>query len=423
MSTKKIGPLLATVLVAGNMIGSGVFLLPASLAAIGSSTVIGWIVSTAGALLIAGTFAVLGARRPDPDGIVQWPAQSLHPAAGFVSWLGYWVSNWTGNVAIALAAVGYLASLVPALKGPVSTLLAVIGLTWVFTLLCLFGARLVARFCGMTLAIGLLPIVAATILGLLAFDPQIFAAGWNVTGKPLAATIPASLSVIFWAFLGLESANAAAAVVDNPERNVPIAALGGVALAGVVYILASVALMGAVPAHELAASSAPFAEIVGRTAGPWVGGFIAVCAALKACGTLGGWIMVSAEVSRSGAAAGYLPRFMSETDPAALPRRALISVGVLMTLTALATVSPTLNAQFNVIINVSVVLFMAVYALCGLALLRTPGLSAGVKWMAAGAVLFSLVVVAASGLKTTWPALALLAGAVPVWWGLQLRKR
>lgn len=422
-AARRIGPFLATLLVAGNMIGSGVFLLPSSLASIGSSTIIGWVVCLGGALLIAGMFAVLGATRPDPDGLVTWPSKGLHPAAGFVSWVAYWSANWIGNVAVALAAVGYLAALVPALKSTIGALVATIALIWLFTGLCLLGARAVARFGAATLAVGLLPLAAAIGFGLFAFSPETFAASWNVTGKPLMEIIPASLSIIFWAFLGLESATAAAAVVTNPQRNVPIAALGGVALAGGIYMAASVAVMGVIPAADLARSTAPFADVVARLAGPWVAGAVALCAALKACGTLVGMFMVTGEVSRSGAAAGFLPRFASESDPNLLPRRGLIVLGVMMTLVALATISPSLNAQFVMILNVSVVLVLAVYALCALYLLRDNGQRPIARLIAAGSIAFSLWVIWASGLANTWPALVILAGAVPVYGLVVLARR
>ena len=420
--TRRIGPLLATVLVAGNMIGSGIFLLPASLARIGSSTVIGWIVSLGGALLIAGMFAVLGATRANPDGLVRWPAEGVHPIAGFASWASYWTTGWTGNVGIVLAAVGYLSLLFPALKTPTAALLMTLALIWILTGLCLFGARVVARFSGMTLAIGLLPIFAAIVLGLGAFSPETFSASWNVTGKPLLETVPPSLLIIFWAFLGLESATVAAAVVDNPQRNVPIAALGGVGLAGVIYIAASVAVMGVIPATELQTSTAPFADVVGRIAGPGAGALIAVCAIVKICGTVAGWFLVNAECGRSGAAAGYLPAFISESDPNQLPRRGLIVLAILMSAVALATMSATINAQFNLLLNVVVVLVLAVYALCALALLLDRGQPAGYRLLALAALLFSLWVVYASPLNDTGPALVFLALCVPVGWLLQRRR-
>ena len=68
--TNKLGPFLATVLIAGTMIGSGVFLLPATLAAVGGMTIVSWLICALGALLLAGTFAALAIWRPEPEGIV-----------------------------------------------------------------------------------------------------------------------------------------------------------------------------------------------------------------------------------------------------------------------------------------------------------------------------------------------------------------
>lgn len=414
-AVRRIGPFLATLLVAGNMIGAGVFLLPVSLAAIGSSTIIGWVICLGGALLLAGVFAVLGATRPDPDGLVNWPAKGIHPAAGFVSWAAYWCANWIGNVALALAAVGYLATLIPALKSPIGTLVGILALIWLLIGLCFLGARQVTRFGGLTLALGLLPIGVTIVLGFAAFSPDLFVASWNVTGKPLLQTISPSLGVIFFAFLGLESANMAAAVVTDPRRNVPIAALGGVALAGLVYMAASVAVMGVIPAADLAKSTAPFADAVGKLAGPWMAGLVAICAALKAAGTFAGLNLVTSEVARSGAASGYLPAFMSESDPAIVPVRGLTILGVMMSLVALATLSPTLNAQFIFLLNISVFLLLAMYALCATAVLIDGKQRPAARVLAAAAIAFCAWVSSTAGVQNIGPSLMILAAMLPVY--------
>jgi arginine:agmatine antiporter len=368
---KGLGPWTATFLVAGNMIGSGLFLLPASLAAIGSASLIGWAISGAGAMALAGVFAILGVVRPDPDGLVRYPADGLHPFAGFVAWASYWLSCWFGNVAIATAAVGYLAVFLPQLIGPWPTALASIGIIWLLCLANMRGPRLVGWLSGSTLLIGLVPIAAAIGFGFAAFDPHVFTASWNVSGKSLPQVIPGSLVTIFWAFLGLESATIAAKTIDNPKRNLPIAAVGGVALASVIYAAATAAVMGVIPAVELAKSTAPFADVVGRLLGPVAGAVVAVCALAKTLGTLGGWILVTAEAARAGAEAGYLPKRLTlESEAARLPVRGVLLTGVLMSVVTLITISPTLNKQFNALINVAVLANMAVYLLCALALLR-----------------------------------------------------
>lgn len=403
---KGLGPWTATFLVAGNMIGSGLFLLPASLAAIGSASLIGWAISASGAMALAGVFAILAIVRPDPDGLVRYPADGLHPIAGFVAWASYWLSCWFGNVAIAIAAVGYLATFLPRLIGPWPTALAAIAIIWLMCLANLRGPRLVGRLSGSTLLVGLAPIAVATVFGFAAFDSHVFMASWNVSGKPLAQVIPGSLVTIFWAYLGLESATIAAKTLDNPRRNLPIAAVGGVALASLVYAAATVALMGVIPAVELARSTAPFADVVSRLLGPAAGAAVAVCALIKTLGTLGGWILVTAEAARSGAEAGYLPKAAVEENAAArLPVRGVILTGVLMSLVSLVTVSPTLNKQFNALINVAVLANMAVYLLCALALLRfSSGLASGRGRLAARA----LAVLAA--VFCAWTSYAAFAG-------------
>jgi arginine:agmatine antiporter len=420
-TTKKIGPFLAALLVAGNMIGSGVYLLPATLASVGSSSVLSWLAATAGGLVLAGAFALLAMLRPTLNGIATYAGDGLGRPFGFASSMAYWVSSWVGNVAIALAVVGYLAVFVPGLKGPVPTTAATIGAIWLLAGANLLGPRLVARLSGLTLLIGLMPILAVIVLGAMDFDPQVFTGSWNPSGKPLAEIIPASVVPVFWAFLGFESANVAAAAVRDPQRDIPVAALGGVALAAVVYMAATVAIMGIIPAGELATSTAPFADAVTRLAGPTVGAAVAVCALVKAIGTLGGWILVAAETNRATAAEGFLPRAISEVEPGRTPVRDILVTTALMTGAAVLSASPTLGEQFNVLINVSTVLFMVVYGLCALALVRfagaiqRPGPRLGARLLALAGALFSIWAIWSSDpdlLKVTG---VVLLATTPLW--------
>lgn len=383
---RRMGPVLATLLVAGNMIGSGLYLLPVSLAPYGTSSVIGWIVTTVAALGLAGVFAILGRLRPEADGLQDYPRKALHPVAGLVAWAAYWVSCPLGNVAIALAAIGYLTSLVPGLSGPVPMVLALLAVIWGMTLVNLIGARTVARLGGAALVLGLIPVLAAIIVGLSALEPERFLAAWSPEHRSLLQTAPGMVLTMFWGFLGLECANAVAAKVRNPARDLPIAALGGVLLAGAVYLLASVAVQGVIPPGELARSTAPFADVVSRVLGPAVGAAIAVLAIIKTCGTLAGWILVTAEMTRAGVASGYFPRLLSEADPAVTPRRALLVTGGLTSLIAIATLAPTLGRQFDFIIGLTVATLMLTYGLCAAALIvEVRAIRDGVRrWAARG---------------------------------------
>ena len=396
---RRIGPLLATFLVAGNMIGAGIYILPTSIAPFGTSSLIGWLVSAAGGIALAAVFAILGRLRPEADGIHAYARTALNPFMGFVTWFAYWVGCPLSNVAIGLTAVGYLTSLIPGLGGPLPTLLALLAVIWVFTLLNLTGPRMVTRLGGIALVLGLLPIVAAIVLGLLAFNPDLFAASWNPTGKPISANVPGMVLLIFWAFLGMECANAIAAKVENPVRDIPIAAMGGIAIATVVYVAACVAVQGVIPPAELARSTAPFADVVSKLAGPIAGVLVAVFAVVKTSGTLAGWILVTAETARAGAGVGYFPKLLTETDPAVLPRRGILVTGAIMSLVALATASPTLAKQLNILVGATVATCMLAYILCCAALFRDArligdaGRRLATRLLAAGALVFSVWVV------------------------------
>jgi len=369
---RKLGPVLATFLVAGNMIGSGVYLLPVTLGSVGSVSILGWVVAAGGALLLGAVFSYLALARPTANGVVAYSGEALGRFFGWEAAFAYWLTCVVGNIAIGLAAVGYLAHFLPVLKQPIWTAAGTAALIWLFTFANIIGPRLVGRFHGLALAVGLLPILAAAILGWFWFDPAVFAASWNVTEPPRsdASAIGLSLVMVFWAFLGLESASVCAGVVRNPERNVPIATFAGVLLAAVIYIAASAAVMGVLSAAELKASTAPFADVVARVAGPAAAAFVAGCAVLKASGTLGGWILVTAETTRASAESGFFPKWASRQRADGVPVRDLVVLAVLMTLVAFLTVQPTIGGQFTVLTNVATNLALAVYALCCLALLR-----------------------------------------------------
>jgi arginine:agmatine antiporter len=369
VSHGKIGALRATFIVAGNMIGSGVYLLPQTLGSVGSSSMIGWVFASAGALLLAFVFAMLFRLHPERDGMVRQVRDALGPLFGFQASFLYWLSGWIGNGAIAVTATSYLSVFFPALRDATAGLLCTLALVWFFTGLCFFGVRRVAEFKGLSLALGLLPVLGAATLGWFAFDLELFRASWNPSGAPLTQAIPPTIIAIFWAFLGLESAAVVGALVRNPRRDVPMATLGGVALAAALYIAAAGAMFGLLSAAELAASSAPYADAAGRWIGPAAAAAVAACAVLKASGTLSGWILCTAEASRSAAEAGLFPRALKEPADGT-PRRNLVLTGALMTATLLLSVSPVVGEQFRLLISLATLVFMALYLLCAAALWR-----------------------------------------------------
>ena len=423
---EKLGLLSATILTAGAVIGAGVYLLPATLGAFGSITLYSWLIAAAGALVLAVVFGLLGYLRPDADGVVAYASEALHPAFGHMSWFVNWLCYWVSNPAIAVAAVGYLAYFFPILREQGWGLGATLALLWLLIGANLIGPRLVARIGGATLIVGLIPILLTIVLGAIAFRPEIYHASWNVSGKPDGVTIGSAVTPIFWAFTGLECANLVARVIDNPKRNLALAALGGVTLAAIVFIASSVAIMGLMPAKALAASSAPFADAIALVAGPLAAGVLAICAFSKASGTLGSLTLSSAEMSRAGAMAGYLPRWATSQGVAL--SRDLLWAGGLMSLSALASSSPSLGGQFAILINIGVILSLIFYLLCSASLFRiagdmlTPLGRIGARTIAALGAGFCLWVLATADPSLRWPTLATVTVSLILWALSRLRK-
>jgi arginine:agmatine antiporter len=421
----RIGVLGATALVMGAMIGSGVYLLPATLGAVGSISILGWLAATAAALAVAGVFAWLGPLVPQASGLAGYVQAGLGRFAGVQTTLAYWCSCWFGSVAIALAVAGYAAYLVPALAGPGPRLATTLAALWFGILASWIGPRIVARVEGWTLALGLVPVLLAAVLGWFWFDPEVFRASWNPQSLSVAAAIHDSGLNAFWAFLGLEGAAAVATVVRNPARDVPRATVLGVVGAAVVYIAACVALMGLLPAAQLSASTAPFADAARVALGLGGGAIIAVCALARTTGCVTAWILLSAETTRGAADEGaFLRRFASRDGR--MPAVNLLVIGVLMTIATVATVSPTLGEQFGILINVAALLSLYAYILAGASLIRLArGLDSGKR--IAAMLTGALAIACALGLVSTAKPIELLYSLIPLVLGaalyLALRRR
>ena len=392
---RKIGPVLATLLVANNMIGSGIFLLPATLATVGSITIIGWLLATVSALVIAAVLAKLGQISPEAGGPVAYAGTALGPYIGFQATVLYWICAWVGNMAIALGAVGYLATFFPALATPLNSAFAAVGIIWLVTLVNVFGPRFACQVESVTLAAGLIPIVLVATAGWVWFDAGTFRESWNVSGQPAYQAIPGSLVLVYWAFVGLESASVGTAVVENPSRNVPLATISGVLLAGVVYVASCTVIMGLIPAAQLAKSTAPFADAARFVIGSAAGSLVALMACLKASGTLCGWVLLTAQVGKAGAERGNFPKIFARTDRHGIPVANLIIMALIMTAAVFLTMSPTLGQQFSKLIEVSVVLCLVIYVYSSIALWRL-GTYRVIAFVGA---LASLVVILLSGVQ------------------------
>ena len=412
----------ATMLVAGNMIGTGLFLLPVNLAQVGGIAVFGWVIATVGVAALGLVFAKLGELNPQEGGPYAYARDFLGPYAGFQTNYVYWFGNWIGNIAIAVAAVGYLAELIPGISGPPASVFATAAVIWLLTFANILGPRFVGALETWTMALALIPIMAIALLGWFWFDTDTFLAGWNVTGESNMHAVSRAASMALWAYMGIESAAVSAGVIENPKRNVPLATLIGLGLAAVVYMLSSTVIMGILPNEELQTSHAPFAEAARLALGTTGAIVISVCAVLKSMGSLGGWMLLVGQSAKAAADDGMFPRAFSRLNGNGVPGRGLIIVAVLMTTVLFATMSPTLAGQFNNLVNLAVILIIVPYIYSAVAVVKVvhdhelPAKTFQTyKWIGIFAVVYCLWVILGGDPKTVVHAMVALLVSVPLY--------
>ncbi|MEA3053856.1 MAG: basic amino acid/polyamine antiporter, family [Sphingomonadales bacterium] len=406
-------------LVIGNMIGSGVFLLPQQLAPYGWNAILGWGVTIPGALCLAFVFASLARRFPRAGGPYAYTVEAFGAAPGFAVAWSYWISVWTANAAIALAAVSYLSHFLPGLAAAPG--LAAIGFVWTFTLINCLSVKGTGEVQLATTILKLLPLVAAIFLTL-----RIAATGDRADAVPLPtgdislAGVTATAALTLWAMVGFESATIPAGHVRDPERTIPRATLIGTFATGLIYLIACSGVALLLPPAQAAASNAPFADFIGRYWGPGPASLVALFAAISALGALNGWVLIQGEMPVALARDGMFPAWMAKTSKAGTPVRAhLVSTG-LVTLLLLANQSRSMGDLFAFMALLSTAASLVAYLSCSLAALRLqaaarlPG-----SWIlppvaVAGAVYSAWAIYGAGPEPALWGAALLLSG-LPVY--------
>lgn len=397
------------------MIGSGVFLLPASLAPYGAASLFGWAITLCGALLLALTFARLAMRWPHTGGPYVYARNAFGELPGFVIAWSYWVSVWCANAAIAVAFAGSIGAIFPeATATPLRSAACALGALWLCVGVNLAGVREAGRMQVLTTVLKLLP--------LLLFG---FVALWFVDGshyRPLesgATTLPSAISatvaLTLWAFLGLEAATIPAGAIDDAERTIPRATVLGTLLAGIATILACTAVLGLAPAEQLQQSAAPMADAASALWGPAAGIGIAAVAAVSCFGALNGWVLVSGQIPLAAARDGVLPAPFARLDARGTPVFGVLASATLASLLVLANYSDSLVTLFTFSILLSTAATLLPYVVCSAAWLWRGG-SKG-RIIAALALAYGLYALFGAGREALlWGAVLVLAGLPIYYW-------
>jgi APA family basic amino acid/polyamine antiporter len=420
-------------LVVGNIVGSGVYMLPASLAPHGLNSIFGWIVTAGGAVALATVFARLAKLHPEAGGPYVYARVAFGEGVGFLMAWGYWMGVWVGNAAIAIGTVAYLAELVPWIKNtPGGPAVASCAIIWVLTYVNWRGTRQMGSLQIVTTVLKLLPLIAIIGLGLWLLA-KADASVIKVEPQPFSwSAVNASATLTLWAFLGLESATVPAGNVDDPQRNVPLATLWGTLLAAVVYILVCSVVVLLVPGTQLASSSAPFADVVRMFWGDAVAGTLALFAFISGFGALNGWILLQGEMPRVLAREGIFPAFFARESRHGTPGMSLVISSVLLSALVLMNYSRSMVQIFNFTILVTTSAYLVMYLCCAVAalklcwrgLLGEPGRRLSPYLLVAIlAAVYSAWALFGAGPEAFWWSIVLFAVGLPVYWIHAVRSR
>ena len=407
-----LGRWMSLAMVVGTMIGSGVYLLPTTLAPFGPNMLVAFAVTIGGTMCLALALALLAARIP--GGPFAYVEQAFGETTAFVTLWSYAVSQWTGVAAIAIAVAGALSYIVPNLGHGVGLItVALISITALLAI-NLRGVRSAGKLQVAATLVKIVPLLAVVLL----------VAGRFATPTPVEplAAVPLTLTgiatagaLMLFSLTGFEAAAVVATVTADSKTNVPMATLVGTALTGAIYLTATVATLMLLSSARAANSGAPFADAIAPILGQAAGAVVAAIAAVSAFGTANALLMLAAEVSRTLARADDLPRLFRRTNARGAPSGALVISALIAALLVLASSNDSFVPVYIFITLVSTVSALVLYLVCAAAALK---LGVGRRWTALMivAVAYAVVMFIGAGWEPTLWGFGLAAAGLPIRW-------
>lgn len=410
---KRLNGFMSMAMVVGTMIGSGIYLLPTTLAPYGPNLVTAFLVTVAGTMLLAITFARLATRIR--GGPFVYVAQAFGDAPAFLTMWSYLVSQWTGVAAVAVAVAGAVGFVIPAAGSAAGLTIVALGSIGILTLVNLTGARSAGWVQVIATLIKIIPLFAVVLLVAIRFG----------SGQPVEPLAPVPLSIgglmaaaalMLFSLTGFEAATVTANVTEDSSHTVPRATIIGTGFTGVIYLVATVATLMLLPSALARESTAPFADAIAPILGSGAGGLVALIAAISAFGTCNALLLLSAEVGRSIAAAGDLPHLFSRTNAAGVPVGSLLVGAALAAVLVLFSVSDSFVTVYEFIALVSTVASLVLYAVVAAAAIRLGLMRGGAMIIALLALLYAIAMFFGAGWEATKWGIALAIAGLPIRW-------
>ena len=417
-----LGTVRLSALIIGNTVGAGIYFLPGFFSPFGGISLVGWLVTSLGSILLAVVFARLARKNSKAGGPYAYTKAAFGSFWGFQSAWGYWAATWMSNAALAVAAVSYMSVFWPILAtNRLASCIMGLFLIWIATLINAIGVKKTSSVQVIITILKITPLILVGVVGLFAINTSHFVP-INLSNMSNISAINAVATLTLWAFIGLESGTVPSQHVKNPTKTIPRATIMGTILCAVIYMTVTISVLGLIPADLLAKSSAPLADAAKILFGDWTANLVAAGAVLSAFGCLIGWVLLQAQMPYAAAIDGSFPKIFARLSSRHVPIVGLILSSLLMTIVMAMNFVSSLAEQFTALVNLSTFIILVPYALSTLADFRNER-ARGFKALSISvlAFIYSSWLIIGAGTQSIIFGLGFLLLGVPVY--LFMRKK
>ncbi|MCR5225272.1 MAG: APC family permease [Alphaproteobacteria bacterium] len=368
--TKKMGFGAVLAIVFGSQIGSGIFVLPASLQPFGWWGVYSWCFAGAGAILLAMVFASLCCKFPKTGGPHVYVQQAFGDIPAFFTGWTYWLVSWVSSSVVVIASIACLSPFFGEHQSPMLYLTLEICLLLIIMVINCKSVELSGKLEFVLSLLKFIPFAVVPVLIFMNFDASNIVLNSEYQQTPWTELVATVTSLAFWGFIGVECATTPAEAVENPSKTIPRAIVLGTTCVALIYFINNLAITGVVPQQVLAQSKAPYVDAMDAVFGGGSSMIIAIITSIVCIGTLNAWVLTSAQISLGLAQDKLLPPVFAKKNKNNAPYISVMISCLGMIPILVLTKNESLTQQITYIIDFSVKAFLLVYTVCCLSLLK-----------------------------------------------------
>jgi amino acid transporter len=299
-----------TAIAVNGVIGSGIFVLPATVAALlGPASPVAYLLAALVAALVVACFAEAGSLFDRTGGPYLYAREAFGPFVGFQVGWAFFLSRLAAGAAIGNAFAAYLGYLWPAAaKGP-GRVAAITVLLAALAAVNVAGVRYGGWTVNVLTVAKLVPLLLFAAVGLAHADPE----RYSLLAWPESTPLKQASLLLIFAFGGFENASVPGDESRDPRNHLPVALLAAIALTAVLYVVIQVVALGTLPG--LARDPTPLASAARGFLGPAGALAIALGAIVSTAGSSSALALVGPRILYALADGGQLPAVLARVHP------------------------------------------------------------------------------------------------------------